>query len=156
MSISRLRLSMQFRMGSHSLPAEQGRLARPMVPRQLRRCTLCSTHAVGDKRYYVSKFDCPHFAHICRQIRSLFHDADGVMQSFVWHRNQKAVCHCCHSHFGRLLEHGRVLISQCWLNGQVELSLSLSPSLACFMDDSVLHCLHGNPDVIAQHGSQAP
>ena len=27
---------MQFRMGSHSLPAEQGRLARPVVPRHLR------------------------------------------------------------------------------------------------------------------------
>ena len=92
MSISRLRLLMQFRMGSHSLHIEQGRLARPMVPRQLRRCTLCSTHAIGDERHYV--FDCPHFAHIRRQFRSLFQDADGAMQSFMWHRNQKAVCHC--------------------------------------------------------------
>ena len=28
------------------------------------------------------------------QFRSLFQDADGAMQSFMWHRNQKAVCHC--------------------------------------------------------------
>ena len=68
---------MQFRMGSHSLPVEQGRLARPVVPRQLRRCTLCDTHAIGDEQHYV--FDCPHFAHICRQFRALFYDADGAM-----------------------------------------------------------------------------
>ena len=92
MSLSRLRLLMQFRMGPHSLPVEQGRLARPMVPRQLRRCMLCSTHAIGDERHYV--FDCPHFRHIRPHFRSLFQDVDGAMQSFVWHRNQKAVCHC--------------------------------------------------------------
>ena len=92
MSIFRLRLLMQFRMGSHSLPVEQGRLARPMVPRQLRRFTLCSTQAIGDERHYV--FNCPHFAHVRRQFRSVFQDADGAMQSFMWHRNQKAVCHC--------------------------------------------------------------
>ena len=92
MSLSRMRLLMQFRMGSHSLPVEQGRLARPVIPRQLRRCTLCDTHAIGDERHYV--FDCPRFAHIRRQFRSLFQDADGAMQSFMWHRNQKAVCHC--------------------------------------------------------------
>ena len=32
MPISRLQLLMQFRMGSHALPVEQGRLARPAVP----------------------------------------------------------------------------------------------------------------------------
>ena len=39
-------------------------------------------------------FDCPHFAHECRQFRSLCQDADGTMQCFVWHKDQKAVCHC--------------------------------------------------------------
>ena len=92
MPLSRLQLLMQFRMGSHSLPVEQGRLARPMVPRQLRRCTLYSTGAIGNERHYV--FDCSHFAHIRRHFRSLFLDADGAVQSFMWHRNQKAVCHC--------------------------------------------------------------
>ena len=29
----------------------------------------------------------------CRRLRSLFQDADGALQSFMWHRNQKAVCH---------------------------------------------------------------
>ena len=92
MPLFRLRILMQFRMGSHSLPVEQGRLARPMVLRQLRRCTLCNTHAKGDEQHYV--FDCPHFAHNRRQLTSLFQDADEAMQSFMWHRNQKAVCHC--------------------------------------------------------------
>ena len=39
-------------------------------------------------------FDCPHFAHIRRQFLSLYQDADGTMQCFVWHKDQKAVCHC--------------------------------------------------------------
>ena len=92
MPISRVRLLMQFRMGSHALPVEQGRLAKPAVPRHLRRCTLCGTRALGDERHFV--FDCPHFAHIRRQFRSLYQDADGTMQCFVWHKDQKAVCHC--------------------------------------------------------------
>ena len=37
------------RMGSHALPVEQGRLAKPAVPRHLRRCTLCGTRALGDE-----------------------------------------------------------------------------------------------------------
>ena len=89
MPISRLQLLMQFRMGSHALPVEQGRLARPAIPRQLRRCTLCETRALGDERHFV--FDCPHFTHIRRQFSLLYRDADGTMQCFVWHRNQKAV-----------------------------------------------------------------
>ena len=92
MPISRVRLLMQFRMGSHALPVEQGRLAKPAVPRHLRRCILCGTRALGDERHFV--FDCPHFAHIRRQFRSLYQDADGTMQCFVWHKDQKAVCHC--------------------------------------------------------------
>ena len=92
MPISRLQLLMQFRMGSHALPVEQGRLAGPAVPRHLRRCTLCKTRSLGDERHFV--FDCPHFAHVRRQFRSLYQDADGTMQCFVWHEDQKAVCHC--------------------------------------------------------------
>ena len=92
MPISRVRLLMQFRMGSHALPVEQGRLAKPAIPRHLRRCTLCGTRALGDERHFV--FDCPHFAHIRRQFQSLYEDADGTMQCFVWHKDQKAVCHC--------------------------------------------------------------
>ena len=36
----------------------------------------------------------PIFVHIRRQFRSLYQDADGTMQCFVWHKDQKAVCHC--------------------------------------------------------------
>ena len=46
----------------------------------------------GDGRHFV--FGCPHFAHIRRQFRSLYQDADGTMQCFVWHKDQTAVCHC--------------------------------------------------------------
>ena len=72
--------------------AGQGRLAIPAIPRHLRRCTLCKTRALGDERHFV--YDCPHFAHIRRQFRSLYQDADDTMQSFVWHKDQKALCHC--------------------------------------------------------------
>ena len=82
MPISRVQLLMQFRMGSHALPVEQSRLARPAIPRHLRRCTLCETRAWGDEI-----FDCPHFAHIRHQFRSLYQDADGNMQCFVWHKD---------------------------------------------------------------------
>ena len=61
-------------------------------PRHLRRCTLCKTRALGDERHFV--FDCPRFAHVRRQFHSLYQDADGTMQCFVWHKDQKAVCHC--------------------------------------------------------------
>ena len=83
---------MQFCMGSHALPVEQGRLARPAIPWHLRRCTLCETMALVDERHFV--FDCTHFAHIRRQLLSLYQDAGGTMQCFVWHKDQKAVCHC--------------------------------------------------------------
>ena len=46
MSIRRLRALVQFRLGSHSLPVEQGRFVRPCLPRHLRRCDLCNTQAV--------------------------------------------------------------------------------------------------------------
>ena len=90
MPISRLQLLMQFRMGFHALPVEQNRLAKAAVPRHLSCCTLCGTRALGDERH----FDCPRFANIRRQFWSLIQDADGAMQCFVWHKDQKAVCHC--------------------------------------------------------------
>ena len=55
-------------------------------------CSLMMTRALEDERHFV--FDCPHFAHIRRQFRSLYQDADGTMHCFVWHKDQKAVCHC--------------------------------------------------------------
>ena len=36
----------------------------------------------------------PHFAHIRRHLWSLYQDADGTMQCFLWHEDQKAGCHC--------------------------------------------------------------
>ena len=51
MPISRLELLIQLRTGSHALPVEQGRLARPAIPRHLRHCTLCQTRTLGDERH---------------------------------------------------------------------------------------------------------
>ena len=91
MSITRLRALVQFRLGSHSLPVEQGRFVRPCLPRHLRRCDLCNTQAVGDELHYV--FDCPRFGAIRAQHSNLFQDAEGSMRLFMWHKDQKAVSH---------------------------------------------------------------
>ena len=64
MGISKLRALVQFRLGSHALPIEQGRFARPALARHLHRCTVCDTRAVGDELLCV--FDCPHFSCSCR------------------------------------------------------------------------------------------
>ena len=73
-------------------PIEQGRFARPAVPRHLRRCTVCDTQAVGDELHCV--FDCPHFSDIRAQFPGLSQDAAGCMRMFMWHKDQKSVCHC--------------------------------------------------------------
>ena len=77
-------------VGCHSVPSEQGRLVRPHVPRQLRRCTLCTTCALGNEHHYV--FICPHFAGLRLTHGELFQDASGAMMSLVWHKDQQAVC----------------------------------------------------------------
>ena len=95
--ISKLRSLIHFNADCHFLPIEQDRLVRLHVPRQLRRCTLCATCALGDERCYV--FHCPHFAGLCPTHAQLFQDASGAMTSLVWHKDQQAVCtivgHCC-------------------------------------------------------------
>ena len=81
----------QFRVGSHALPVEQGRFARPPVPSNLRRRTLCSTRSVGDERHFL--FECPHFDEIRAQYVDLFDSSANAMRSFVW-QDQHAVCDC--------------------------------------------------------------
>ncbi len=54
-SLSKLRRLVQFRLGSHDLldlAIEQGRMARPVVLRYLRRWTLCSRGALGEERHF--------------------------------------------------------------------------------------------------------
>ena len=92
MSITRLRALVQFRVGSHSLPVEQGRFVRPGLSRHLRRCNLCSTRAVGDELHYI--FDWSGFDVTSAQYSILFPDAAGSMRFFMWHNDQKAVSHC--------------------------------------------------------------
>ena len=45
MGISKLRALVQVRLGSHTLPIEQGRFARLALQRHLHRCTVCNTQA---------------------------------------------------------------------------------------------------------------
>ena len=62
MGISNLQAVVHLRLGSHTLPIEQGRSARPALPCHLCRCTVCDTQAVGDELHCV--FDCLHFSEI--------------------------------------------------------------------------------------------
>ena len=54
--------------------------------------TFCDTQAVGDELHCV--FDCPHFSDIRAQFLGLFQDAAWCMRMFMWHKDQKSVCHC--------------------------------------------------------------
>ncbi len=89
MSITKLRSLFHFRMGSHSLPVEQGRLARPGVPRRLRSCTFCAHQALGDGRHCI--FECLRFDGHRLSFAQLFDDAHGAIRTLSWHKDQKAV-----------------------------------------------------------------
>ena len=92
MGISKLWALVQFRLGSHTLPIEQGHFARPALPRYLHRCTTCHTQAVGNKLHCMS--GCLHFSDIRAQFPGLFPDAAGCMRMFMWHGDQKSVRPC--------------------------------------------------------------
>ena len=74
---------------NHGLPVEQGRLARPGVPRHLRSCTLGPGQALGDERHCI--FECPRFDGHRLSFARLFDDAHGAMRTLVWNKDQKAV-----------------------------------------------------------------
>ena len=129
-SLSKLRRLMQFRLGSHDLPIEQGRMAMPVVPRYLRRCTLCSRHAPGDERHFM--LECPQSDGIRAQYPDLMQGARDSMHSLMWHQNQKALSDFVIA----VLDEPRTSTwtrphRPCWPNGRSE-SLSLSLSLSLF------------------------
>ena len=83
--VTKLRSIVHFRAGAHSLPIEQGRIGIPKVPRHLRRCTFCTTTAVGDERNCV--FDCPYFHGLRQQHAEIFQDSHDAVRSFMWHED---------------------------------------------------------------------
>ena len=88
--VTKLRSVFHFRVGAHSLPVEQGRIAMAKVPRHLRRCTFCATNAIGDERHCL--FDCPHFQGLRQQHAEIFRDSHDAMRSVMWHKDQQSVC----------------------------------------------------------------
>lgn len=50
-----------------------------------------SRSLVANVGKHLHKDGGPHFAHVCRHMRALSQDANGTMQSIMWHRDQKAV-----------------------------------------------------------------
>ena len=90
MPITKLRALLQFRLGSHALPIEQGRFSKPQVPRNLRRGSLCSTRSVGDERHYL--FECPKFDDIRAQFAELYMRARQVPCALSCGRRTNRVC----------------------------------------------------------------
>ena len=90
--ISKLRALVKFRLGSHTLPIEQGHLARPALPCHLCRRTICDTQAVGAELHCV--FDCTHFSDIRAQLAGLFQDAAGGHAYGHVAQGPESVCHC--------------------------------------------------------------
>ena len=91
-SITRLRALVQFRVGSHASPIEQGRFARPSLLRHLHWCSLCSNQAVGDELHH--SLDCSHFRAIRALYSNLFQDAEGSMPLYMGGKCQQDVSHC--------------------------------------------------------------
>lgn len=88
-SLSKLRRLIQSRVGSHSLPIARGRMARPVIPTFLQRCTLCMQHAPGYERHYM--LECPFFDRARARFAHVLHDAHDSMRSLMWHKHQRAV-----------------------------------------------------------------
>ncbi len=72
--------------GAHSLPIEQGRVGRLKVPRHLRKCTFCTTNAVGDERYCVLYLS----EHLRQQYTELLEDSHDTLRGFMWHKDQQS------------------------------------------------------------------
>ncbi len=113
---------MQSRLGSHDLPIEQGRMARPIVPRY-HTVHLCSRHAPGDERHFM--LECPQFDDIRAQYPDLLQDARDSMRNLMWYQNQKALSDFVIA----ILDEPRTCTRTrphrpCWPNGRSE-SLSL-------------------------------
>ena len=81
---------MQFRLGSHSLPVEQGRFVRPSLPAISVGTTFATLRLLAMS--FIS--NCPRVRAIRAQYSNLFQDAEGSMRLFMWHKDQRAVSHC--------------------------------------------------------------
>ncbi len=88
--VTKFRSSFHFRLGTHSLPIEQGRIGMLQVPRHLRRCTIYATNVIGDKRPCVS--GCPHFQGLWQQYAEIFANLHDAMRSLMWHKEQESIC----------------------------------------------------------------
>ena len=93
MCIMRLWVLVQFGVGSHLFPIEQGQLVTPSLPCHLYQYDLCSTRAIGNELHYI--FDCPHFRSTRNQKSNPFQDAEGscvclmcICIMHMWHKDQ--------------------------------------------------------------------
>ena len=71
-------------------------LSRAVLPGQPSRATFAGASFAIHKLWAMLHcvFDCAHFTDIRAQFRGLFQDAAGCMRLFMWHKDQKSVCHC--------------------------------------------------------------
>ena len=91
MGNAKLHRILNFRMGSHHLPIEEGRLGRHLnQPWANRVCNLCNTGALGDERYMLP--ECPDLAGLRLQFSSLLLSRSSIMRRLLWAKDQHEVC----------------------------------------------------------------
>ena len=88
MGNAKLHQILRFRMGSHHLPAEEGRHFN--LPWASRVCNLCSTDALGDERHML--LECPALADLRLQFSSLLLSCSCDMRWLFWAKDQHEVC----------------------------------------------------------------
>ena len=86
-----MRRLLRFRLGSHTLPVEQARMAegqnRPA--RGMRVCTKCAARTVCDERHVL--FECAAAQPLRDKYPQLFNDQAQSVHTFVWQQDKWAV-----------------------------------------------------------------
>ena len=88
MGNAKLHRILRFCMGSHHLPAEEGRQFN--LPRASRGSNLCNAGALGDERHML--LECPALADLRLQFSSLLLSCSSVMKRLLWAKDQHEVC----------------------------------------------------------------
>jgi hypothetical protein len=90
LSVPQLHAMLRFRLGSHTLPIEIGRMQKPPLPRQQRTCQFCDAGSIGDEQHLLLECAATHQVRI--KFPALFMQQPAPsMKQFMWQRDRMAV-----------------------------------------------------------------